>query len=184
MTGNVDGLNATPSRFGGYPNYPVEQVSHDDIQIFLARLNSQEAANIPAGWAYVLPTEAQWEYACRAGTTTDYSWGNGINASQANYDDSNNNRSSNVGQYAPNPWGFFDLHGNVVEWTADWLGAYPIGNPVVDPIGNPASGGNRVSRGGSWANAGGALLRSAQRSSDTPSARNFYLGFRVGFKKQ
>jgi len=181
MTANADGLSATPSDFGGYPNYPVEQVSWDDVQVFLSRLNNLESANIPAGWAYVLPTEAQWEYACRAGTTTDYSWGDDINASQANYSDSNNNRPLNVGQYAPNPWGFFDMHGNVWEWTADWYGAYPTGNPVVDPTG-PASGSNRVLRGGSWSS-DGTSLRSAKRDA-TPSPRANILGFRVGFLKQ
>ena len=182
MTGNPDGLSATPSSFGGYPNYPVEQVSWDDIQVFLSRLNNLESANIPAGWAYVLPTEAQWEYACRAGTTTDYSWGNDINASQANYIDSNNNRPLNVGQYAPNPWGFFDMHGNVYEWTADWYGTYPAGNPVVDPTG-PASGSFRVRRGGSWGT-DGTYLRSAERFGNSPSTRDYAIGFRVGFQKQ
>ena len=181
MTGNADGLSATPSNFGGYPNYPVEQVSYNDVQVFLSRLNNIESANIPAGWAYVLPTEAQWEYACRAGTVTDYSWGNDINASQANYD-SNYGRPLNVGQYAPNPWGFFDMHGNIIEWTADWDGTYPTGNPVVDPTG-PASGSYRVIRGGSWSYPG-TYLRSARRGSLSPSPRNNDLGFRVGFKKQ
>jgi formylglycine-generating enzyme required for sulfatase activity len=181
MTGNADGLSATPSNFGGYPNYPVEQVSYNDVQVFLSRLNNIESANIPAGWAFVLPTEAQWEYACRAGTVTDYSWGNDINASQANYD-SNYGRPLNVGQYAPNPWGFFDMHGNIIEWTADWDGTYPTGNPVVDPTG-PASGSYRVIRGGSWSYPG-TYLRSARRGSLSPSPRNNDLGFRVGFKKQ
>ena len=181
MANNSDGLSATPSNFGGYPNYPVEQVSWNDVQVFLSRLNNLESANIPAGWAYVLPTEAQWEYACRAGTNTDYSWGDDINASQANYNN-NNSRPLNVGQYAPNPWGFFDMHGNVWEWTADWYESYPTGNPVVDPTG-PASGSNRVKRGGSWIH-DGASLRSAARSGYHPGYRNGTVGFRVGFQKQ
>jgi formylglycine-generating enzyme required for sulfatase activity len=180
MTGNVDDLNATPSEYSGNPNRPVERVSHDDIQIFLARLNSQEAGNLPAGWAYVLPTEAQWEYACRADTNTTYSWGDDINASQANYN-SIIGETTNVGQYLPNPWGFFDMHGNVFEWTADWYGSYSNGS-VNDPLG-AASGSARVRRGGSWYDAG-TDPRSARRDVSYPSARYSYVGFRVGFKKQ
>ena len=85
MTGNVDGLSATPSYRSNNPNRPVENVSWNDIQVFLTRLNAQQSANIPEGWAYVLPTEAQWEYACRAGTTTAYSWGDSISSFDANY---------------------------------------------------------------------------------------------------
>ena len=180
MTGNADGLSATPSLYSGNPNRPVEQVAHDDIQIFLARLNAQEAANLPAGWAYVLPTEAQWEYACRAGTSTVYSWGNDINASHANYN-SIIGETTNVGQYLPNPWGFYDMHGNVWEWTADWYGIYSNGS-VIDPLGM-ASGSYRVGRCGSWGT-GGTLLRSAERNDFSPSYRSTYLGFRVGFLKQ
>jgi formylglycine-generating enzyme len=87
-----------------------------------------------------------------------------------------------VGQFSANPWGFFDMHGNVWEWTADWYqAAYPTGNPVVDPIG-PASGSDRVRRGGSWAN-GGTNSRSAKRDYNSPSTRYYNLGFRVGFQK-
>jgi len=192
MTGNTNGLSATPSEWPGNPNRPVEKVSWDDAQVFLTRLNAAEqaAGRLPAGWSYVLPTESQWEYACRAGTTTAYSWGETITSSNANYNwDGAHNTGSDfkqtrdVGQYAANPWGFFDMHGNVWEWTADrYQAAYPTGNPVVDPTG-PASGSTRARRGGSWGD-GGEPLRSARRFNGTPSYRRNSLGFRVGFQKQ
>jgi formylglycine-generating enzyme required for sulfatase activity len=181
MTGNTDSLSATPSQWPNNPNRPVEKVSWADAQIFLTRLNAQQSANIPTGWTYVLPTESQWEYACRAGTSTMYSWEDDINATRANYSVSGLSQTRDVGYYAANPWGFFDMHGNVVEWTADWYqAAYPTGNPVVDPTG-PASGSHRVTRGGSW-NRGGASLRSAKRGNLSPSLRSSDLGFRVGFQ--
>ena len=162
-------------------------------KFFLTRLNTQQSANIPTGWAYVLPTESQWEYACRAGTSTVFSWGGSASSTQANFDGTQPygdgatgvkiGQTSNVGQYAANPWGFFDMHGNVWEWTADWYGAtYPTGNPVVDPTGE-ASGSHRVERGGSW-NIDGTGLRSAKRLYYPPSSRHYTLGFRVGFQKQ
>ena len=154
MTGNTDGLNATPSNWPNNPNRPVEKVSWDDAQVFLTRLNEQQAGNLPAGWSYVLPTESQWEYACRAGTTTAYSWGRLLPARMRIIMPADIHRPVMWGQYAANPWGFFDMYGNVWEWTADWYqAAYPTGNPVVDPTG-PASGSNRVLRGGSWDNDG------------------------------
>ena len=181
MTGNTDSLSATPSQWPNNPNRPVEKVSWADAQIFLTRLNAQQSANIPSGWAYVLPTESQWEYACRAGTTTMYSWGNDINATRANYSVSGLSQTRDVGQYSANPWGFCDMHGNVWEWTADWYqAAYPTGNPVVNPTG-PASGSRRVFRGGPWSR-GGPYLRSAKRDHNTPSKRNHDVGFRVGFQ--
>ena len=93
----------------------MEKVSWEDAQIFLTRLNSieQSAGRLPNGWKYVLPTEAQWEYACRAGTTTAYSWGNDINSSRANYnwdgapnDGNDSKQTVNIGQFSANPWGF------------------------------------------------------------------------------
>ena len=92
------------------------------------------------------------------------------------------NKPAMWGNYAANPWGFFDMHGNVWEWTADWYGAYPAGNPLIDPTGE-ASGSNRVRRGGSWLSVG-ASLRSAKRLGNAPSLRIHSLGFRVGFQKQ
>jgi formylglycine-generating enzyme required for sulfatase activity len=181
MTGNSNQLSTTPSQYSGNDR-PVEKVSWNDVQVFLTRLNAAEqaAGRLPAGSEYVLPTESEWEYACRAGTTTTYSWGNDINSSNANYDQSGIGQTRDVGQYAANPWGFFDMHGNVFEWTADWyLAAYPTGS-VTDPTG-PASGSNRVTRGGSW-HLSGSALRSARRSSTAPGSRYDFLGFRVGFK--
>jgi formylglycine-generating enzyme required for sulfatase activity len=181
MTGNTDSLSATPSQYGGNADRPVEKVSWADAQIFLTRLNAQQSGNIPAGWAYVLPTEAEWEYACRAGTTTMYSWGNDINATRANYSSSGLSQTSDAGNYAANPWGFFDMHGNVWEWTADWYGTYSSG-AQTDPTG-AASGSSRVRRGGAWLSAGPGL-RSATRHYSAPGDRYNYIGFRVGFKQQ
>ena len=104
---------------------------------------------IPEGWAYVLPTEAQWEYACRAGTTTAYSWGDTISASDANWNHGNDaNQTEDVGQYPANPWGFFDMHGNVVELTSDLFQSFSS-EAIFDPTG-PGSGGGYVRKGGSW----------------------------------
>ena len=131
MAGNSDSLSATPSKWPNNPDRPVEKVSWDDIQVFLSRLNEQQADSLPVGWAYVLPTEAQWEYACRAGTTTAYSWGDDINSSHANYnwdggpnDGADFQQTRDVGQYGANPWGFFDMIGNVWEWCNDWYEEY------------------------------------------------------------
>ena len=181
MTGNSDGLSATPSNWPNNPNRPVEKVSWDDIQVFLTRLNAQETGNIPEGWAYVLPTEAQWEYACRAGTTTAYSWGDTISASDANWNHGNDaNQTEDVSQYSANPWGFFDMHGNVWEWTADAWATYASG-AQTDPFNAGATDSHRVLRGGSWFNTG-SHLRSAHRGLNYPSARDYGIGFRVGFQ--
>ena len=150
-------------------NRPVDKVSWNDVQVFLSRLNDMEqtAGRLPTGWKYVLPTEAQWEYACRAGTTTAYSWGNDINSSRANYnwdggsiDGNDFKQTRDVGQYASNPWGFFDMHGNVWEWVHDWKANYLTG-AQTNPEG-PASGSYRVRRGASWYS-DGVGLRSAKR---------------------
>ena len=153
----VTGSNPSQFNATGNGNRPVEKVTWAEAVAFCTQLTTQEqnAGRLPAGWSYILPTESQWEYACRAGTTTAYSWGATIASSNANYNWDGGATTGNdfkqtrdVGQYAANPWGFFDMHGNVWEWTADrYQPAYPTGNPVVDPTG-PASGSNRVLRGG------------------------------------
>ena len=148
MTGNTDGLSATPSQYSGNPNRPVEKVSWNNIQVFLERLNEQEAENLPAGWEYTLPTESQWEYACRAGTTTAYSWGDTISANDANWNyGADANQTEDVGQYAGNPWGFFDMHGNLWEWTRDAYATYVVAAQIDSfNAGTPSS--ERVRRGG------------------------------------
>ena len=181
-------LSANAESMAEQPESPVEKVSWADAQIFLTRLNAQQSANIPAGWAYVLPTESQWEYACRAGTTTAYSWGATIASSNANYnwdgganDGNDFKQTRDVGQYAANPWGFFDMHGNVWEWTADWYqAAYPTGNPVVDPTG-PASGSLRVHGVVPGTRGTPCVLLSAPQHPQHPSHT---FGFRVGFQQQ
>ena len=186
MEGNSDGIDATPSNFPGYSDRPVERVKYGDAQKFVERLNDQMASSIPAGWAYVLPTEAQWEYACRAGTSTVYSWGDSIASNNANYNwDGDYNSGSDyqqtrdVGQYSPNNWGFYDMHGNVREWVSDWYGEYATG-PLTDPSGAD-SGSERVIRGGAWWDTG-IYLRSGDRFSEDLSYVNGGVGFRIAFQ--
>ena len=186
MSGNSDGINATPSNFHGNPAQPVERVTHDHVQIFLQRLNAQMDSSIPAGWAYILPTEAQWEYACRAGTSTVYSWGGSITSGNANYNwDGTYNSGSDyqqtreVGLYTPNTWGFHDMHGNVREWVADWYGEYLTG-PLTDPSG-PSTGDQRVLRGGAWWDKG-VFLRSGIRHKEDSGFINGGVGFRLAFQ--
>jgi formylglycine-generating enzyme required for sulfatase activity len=135
---------------------------------------------------YRLPTEAEWEYACRAGTTSPFSTGSNITTSQANYNGKspyNGNakgtyrkKTVNVGSFPPNAFGLYDMHGNVYEWCWDWYGEY-LGGAQTDPQG-AASGTYRVKRGGSW-NAIAQYVRSASRDYGTPSGGYYDMGFRL-----
>jgi formylglycine-generating enzyme len=132
-----------------------------------------------ANWnanGYRLPTEAEWEYACRAGTTTAYNTGNTISNTTGWYNSNGGDKTHEVGKKEPNAWGLYDMHGNVWEWVWNWYGAYGTGS-VTEATG-PATGSNRVLRGGSWGS-DTQTLRSAQRSSYNPENRNGYIGFRV-----
>ena len=173
-------MGVNPSNFKG-PELPVEKVSWDDAIAFTQKLNQREldAGRLPEGFGYSLPTEAQWEYACRAGTTTTYSFGASITPEQANFKDSGLGKTTDVGSYPANEWGFHDLHGNVWEWTADWHGNYPAGT-VSDPAG-AETGSLRVNRGGSWYS-NGRHLRSAFRTGLTPDYRRNILGFRLSLQ--
>jgi formylglycine-generating enzyme required for sulfatase activity len=135
----------------------VEKVSWDDCRGFLARLGELAPGLVPA-----LPSEAQWEYACRAGTRTPFSFGERLDPELANYDGNYpyngqpkglyRQKTLPVAHFEPNPWGLYQMHGNVWEWCADWSSGYPDG-PAEDPAG-PEQGRERVLRGGSWARSG------------------------------
>lgn len=176
-------MEDNPSEFEG-ANLPVECVSWEDCQKFVAKLN--ELGFAPAGARFALPTEAQWEYACRAGTTTPFPWGGVLNGDKANCDGNCPygtdvegkylGKTAPVGSYSANPWGLFDMNGNVWEWCEDWYGDYPSSGST-DPLG-PATGSNRVLRGGGWYNY--ALnCRSARRSYSDVDYRSVSFGFRL-----
>ena len=158
-----------PSGYRGMDR-PVEQVSWNDVQRFIQRLN-QQAPGLEAR----LPTEAEWEIACRAGTHTAFSFGQEIDPEQVNYQ-AKHNGPVDVGSLPPNSWGLFEMHGNVWEWCQDWLGGYPAG-PAVDPTG-PAAGADRVLRGGGWFYSAG-LARSAFRDWGQPAGANTSTGLRL-----
>jgi formylglycine-generating enzyme required for sulfatase activity len=149
---------------------PVTDVSWKDCQKFIKKLNG-----ITKG-KYRLSTEAEWEYACRAGTSTAYSFGDKITPKDANYDDSGIGKPIEVGSYKPNAFGLYDMHGNVWEWCEDWKADYPKG-AVIDPKG-PAKGDCRVLRGGSF-DYDESDARSSNRVNDAPTYRDSSDGFRL-----
>ena len=176
-------MGGNPSRFQSGDDYPVENVSWDDCQEFIEALNSRHPQ---PGFKWALPTEAQWEYACRAGSTTAYFWGDALNGDKANCNGNHpygttakgpyRRSTAPVKSYAPNAWGLYDMHGNVWEWCADWDYTYPTGS-VTDPTG-PSSGTSRIFRGGSWQYYA-SYCRSAARFISDPDMRDDRLGFRV-----
>jgi formylglycine-generating enzyme required for sulfatase activity len=177
----VMGFN--PSHFSDDPQRPCDSVSLTDDLSFLRRLGDVAEENL-AGRRYRLPTEAEWEFACRAGTTTLFHFGDEIKVDEANFNGRNGEeqvgpglgRTAKVGSYAPNAFGLFDMHGNVVEVVSDWYSAgYYAVSPVDDPQG-PESGERGVGRGGGWNN---PAIPSAYRFHGPRSTIDAALGFRV-----
>ena len=163
-------MGENPSKFIG-DDFPVETVNWNDAQEFVAKLNMQttDFGRVHA----VLPTEAQWEYACRAGTICPFS-GEAIDE-LAWYWDNSEKQLHHVGTKSQNAWGLHDMHGNLDEWCSDWYKENLIGG--VDPVG-PEFGTEKVFRGGSWLNSVG-VCRSASRQKIDPAIRHFLIGFRV-----
>ena len=161
---------------------PVERVSWNDCQEFIKKLN----AKIGGEGRFRLPTEAEWEYACRAGSTTPFHYGSRLDSSMANFDGNYpyggaskgiyREKPVKVGSFRPNAFGLYDMTGNVWEWCQDWYGDYPSGS-VTDSIG-PRSGSICVLRGGGWIS-GARSCRSANRFRGTPSGTSINLGFRL-----
>ena len=172
-------MGSNPSCFQGSER-PVEQVSWDKVQEFIRSLNTHEGRAL-----YRLPTEAEWEYAARAGATGDYCFGDDVTqlAQYAWYADNAEGTTHPVGQLQPNAWGLYDMYGNVWEWVQDWYDSQEYakraatGTAVVDPAG-PAMGSYRVDRGGSWG-AAARRCRSALRRGSAPGFRDGSLGFRL-----
>lgn len=180
-----------PSYSQDDPQCPVEQVSWDDVETFLQRLRE----HLPASSAPMLPSEAQWEYACRAGTITPFNLGENIMPEQVNYHGNYPYNGARKGEYRertvpvkslpPNAWGLYEMHGNVWEWCADGRREYkalPAGDRLQDPLGPTESASvSRALRGGSWSfHARNA--RSANRNADPRSDRYHNFGFRLALR--
>ena len=175
-------MESDPSEFKDCgDDCPVEYVSWNDVHEFIQKLNGMQDKH-----QYRLPTEAEWEYACRAGSTTPFSFGRCISTDQANYDGDNplegcaagkfRGKKVPVGSFSPNAWGLYDMHGNVREWCQDRYDDYSS-DSVSDPEG-PYNRPYRVSRGGSWCNYGRSC-RSAARYYGEPDNGDGLLGFRL-----
>lgn len=160
------------------PDRPVERVSWNLVtDTFLPAIQDRA----PAGMRFRLPTETEWEHACRAGTTTGWSFGNRITPELANIGDSGLRQTVPVGSYPPNAWGLYDMHGNVLEWCQDWFDRDSYTRaPVNDPVNleEPTYGGQRVLRGGSWLH-DAYNTRSVERFQHFPHYRNINAGVRL-----
>ncbi len=172
-------MSNNPASFPSNPSFPVEMVSWNDATAFCTKLTQREAAagRLPAGWIYRLPTEAEWEYACRANRPTRYSFGDDANGTllpqYAWFGEVDNGRTRPVGTKLPNPWGLHDMHGNVWELCRDAM-TY-TGGSVTNPLG---TGSGRMSRGGSWHSLA-PRCRSAARNPYNTTGREPWVGFRV-----
>jgi formylglycine-generating enzyme required for sulfatase activity len=154
---------------------PVEQVSWNDVQEFILKLNTKEETN-----KYRLPTEAEWEYAARAGSDSSYTFGSDTSmlSQYAWYGNNSGGETHPVGQLNPNAWGLYDMHGNVHEWCQDWFDRkYYSQSPSIDPLG-PETGLAKALRGGDWGSEDW-YCRCASRSLSSPDRRSDRLGFRL-----
>nr|WP_242492664.1 formylglycine-generating enzyme family protein [Methanolobus psychrotolerans] len=170
----VEIMGNNPSRFKG-DNNPVEQVSWNDVQEFVKKLNAKEGTD-----KYRLPSEAEWEYAARAGTTTRYSFGDSESklGDYAWYGGNSGDKTHPVGQKKPNPWGLYDMHGNVWEWCQDrWHDSYENA-PTDGSAWEDGSSSGRVRRGGSWVS-DARYCRSASRNGSNPDCSSDSIGFRL-----
>jgi formylglycine-generating enzyme required for sulfatase activity len=175
-------IGNNPSNFKGDSNRPVETTGWFNATNYCGKLTQREraAGRISTNSVYRLPTEAEWEYACRAWTSTRFSYGDDPGytnlTNYAWYTDNAGGTTHSVGQKLPNPWGLYDMHGNVNEWCQDWYGPYP-GGIALDPQG-PPMGSDPVFRGGSWGDPA-RNCRSAFRYSYPPDESDSDIGFRV-----
>jgi formylglycine-generating enzyme required for sulfatase activity len=190
----VVGEFPAPQPAGEGDDFPVVEVNFADAEEFCARLTEQahKSGDLPEGWVFRLPTEAQREYACRAGTTTATAFGNQLSSKQSNFQGKPYNgaevgpslgRATKVGSYPPNPWGLCDMTGNVCEWCRDWYHAQLPGGSDPDLSSVPGTKNrdgttSRVRRGGAWCDDGWAH-RSAFRQRFEPERRANHIGFRV-----
>lgn len=170
-------MGNNPSAFKG-DNLPVEMVSWTDAYEFIQKLNQMND-----GYTYRLPTEAEWEYACRAGTTTNFAFGDSLSSDQANFwnypKEELPRKTFAVGSFAPNAFGIYDMHGNVRELCEDWYHRTYAAAPTDGSAWLSGGVFLRVVRGGSWGDAPAWSSRSASREGATPDYRSWAMGFRV-----
>ena len=173
-------LGRNPSHFTGNSNRPVEKITFFDAVDFCLALTrrEQKAGHLPTGYEYRLPTEAEWEYACRAGSTNLFAFGDDAAvADQYAWTAENCDAGTHpVGLKRPNPWGLYDVHGNVWEWCADWFAPYPAA-PLTDPLG-PSTSKYKVFKGGGW-NQDVEYARASSRFMMSPSNGIHFVGFRL-----